>query len=314
MGNVCKGMAIVDFESPSRNPVKVSRSGPPEFFSLKVAGARRFYLELNPPKAGVLAVVCGGCEHCAPDYVVQRADLPYYGIEFVARGRGTVRLGNRDFPLHPGRLFSYGPGMRQHITTDPRDPLVKYFVVFTGRGAAALLRSCRLPSGHALQVFAPGEVQRLFDELIRNGLRDTRVRAAICAKLLECLCLKIEESRVSLAGAESPALASYLKCREHLQQNFARLRTLNEAARECRLNVSHLCRLFQRFDHQSPYQFLLRLKMHHAAEQLQQPGLLVKQVGEAAGFADPFQFSRAFKREFGLSPEAFRRLRFLGSP
>ena len=61
-------------------------------------------------------------------------------------------------------------------------------------------------------------------------------------------------------------------------------------------------------DHHSPYQLLLRLKMQHAAEQLQNPVLLVKQVAEAAGFADPFQFSRTFKREFGLSTDAFRRL------
>ena len=305
MGNVCNDMAILDLRSGLKNAAK----GPPDFFSLKVAAARRFYLDLNPPKTVPLAVVCGGCEHCAPDYAIQRTDFPFYGIEFVARGRGTVRLGKQDFPLHPGKLFSYGPGVRHHITTDAQEPLVKYFVEFTGRRAAALLRFCSLPSGHALQVLAPGEVQRLFDELIRNGLRDTRARAAMCAKLLECLFLKIEESRLPQTGGESPALASYLKCRSHLQQHFIRLRTLNEAARECRLNVSHLCRLFQRFDHQSPYQFLLRLKMQHAAEQLQQPELLVKQVAEAAGFADPFQFSRTFKREFGLSPDAFRRLR-----
>jgi AraC-like DNA-binding protein len=54
---------------------------------------------------------------------------------------------------------------------------------------------------------------------------------------------------------------------------------------------------------------LLRLKMNHAAERLHQPGVLVKQVAEEAGFSDPFHFSRAFKSALGLSPDAFRRLR-----
>jgi AraC-like DNA-binding protein len=293
----------------SRPPTRKSSGSPPDFFSLRVAEARRFYLDLNPPAVSPIAVVSGGCEHCAPDYSIQRASFPYYGVEFVARGKGTVRLGRREYPLHPGRLFSYGPGVRQHITTDPRQPLVKYFVDFSGRRALELLRSCRLPPGRALQVFAPGEVQLVFDEIIRNGQRNTRASATICAKLLECLFLKIEESRMTLAGGESLALASYLKCREHIQQHFIERRTLAEVARGCNLNASHLCRLFQRFDHQTPYQYLMRLKMNRAAEQLHQTGALVKQVAEAVGFSDPFQFSRGFKRVFGLSPDHFRRLR-----
>ncbi len=75
------------------------------------------------------------------------------------------------------------------------------------------------------------------------------------------------------------------------------------------MNNAYLCRLFRRYDHQSPYQYLLRLKMNLAAEILQRPDALVKQVAEAIGFSDPFHFSRSFKTVFGLSPDAFRRLR-----
>ena len=70
-----------------------------------------------------------------------------------------------------------------------------------------------------------------------------------------------------------------------------------------------LCRLFSRFDNQSPYQYLMQLKMGAAAQRLQQEGTLVKQVAYELGFSDPFHFSRAFKKVFGLSPAAFRKLR-----
>lgn len=53
----------------------------------------------------------------------------------------------------------------------------------------------------------------------------------------------------------------------------------------------------------------MRLKMNVAAVRLHAPGTLVKQVAAELGFSDPFHFSRAFKSIFGLSPEAFRRLR-----
>ena len=53
----------------------------------------------------------------------------------------------------------------------------------------------------------------------------------------------------------------------------------------------------------------MRLKMNLAAEWLQQPGALVKQVAERAGFTDQFHFSRAFKSVLGVAPDVFRRLR-----
>jgi AraC-like DNA-binding protein len=66
--------------------------------------------------------------------------------------------------------------------------------------------------------------------------------------------------------------------------------------------------LFRRFDHASPYQFLLRLKMNSAAERLQAPGVAVKQVAQEMGFSDPFHFSRVFKKALGLTPAQYVRL------
>ena len=281
----------------------------PAFFSTDVAEARRFYLDLNPPQDRPLVVVCGGLERCTPDYVIQRETFPFYSIEYVARGRGEVRLKGRKFSLKPGRLFSYGPGVPQHIIGSAAEPLVKYFVDFAGTGAQDLLRSCGLPPGRVSEVFPANALQPLFDELIQAGMLVRREIPVLCAKLLECLALRITGARAPLAGTETPAFATYQRCRQYIEQHSLRLQTLEQMADECHVNNSYLCRLFRRYNNQSPYQFLLRLKMSHAAERLQQPGVLVKQAAEEAGFADPFHFSRVFTAVLGLSPTAFRGLR-----
>ena len=281
----------------------------PEFFSTDVAEARRFYLDLKPPRNRRLAVVCGGLEHCTPDYVIRRETFPFYTIEYVTRGRGEVMLKRRACSLKPGRLFSYGPGIPHHIIGDAAEPLIKYFVSFAGTRAQALLRSCGLPSGRVSEVFPANALQPLFDELIQAGLRARRESSVLCARLLECLALRIAGARAPLAGTETHAFATYQQCRSHIEQHSLRLRTLKQMAGECHVNNAYLCRLFQRYDNQSPYQYLLRLKMNHAAGRLKQPGALVKQVAEESGYADPFHFSRIFTSVFGLSPTAFRRLR-----
>jgi AraC-like DNA-binding protein len=281
----------------------------PEFFSPDVADARRFYLDLNPPKNRPLAVVCGGVERCTPDYAIRRETFPYFSIEYAVRGRGEVRLKGRACALQPGRLFSYGPGVPHHITGDAADPLVKYFVDFTGRNAVALLHLCGLPPGGVSEVFPANALQPLLDELILAGSWMRPESAALCAKLLECVALRIAGARAPLAGAETHAFTTYQHCRSHIERQGLRLRTLEQIASECHVNNAYLCRLFRRYDKQSPYQYLLRLKMHHAAGRLREPGALVKQVAEESGFADPFHFSRVFTSVFGLSPTKFRRLR-----
>ena len=284
-------------------------AGAPDFFSPQVIRARRFYLDLNPAPTRALTVVCGGVEVCTADYAVRRRSFPFHSLEYVVRGRGTVKLRGRAYALQPGSVFSYGPGIAHDIAGDPAEPLVKYFVDFSGRQAEAMLRCASLARGRVAQVFPAGELQAVFDELVRCGLQGTRYSARAGEKLLESLAWKIAAARAPVRGRETLAFATYHQCRQHVQQHFRRLRTLEQIAAECRLNPSYLCRLFRRYDHQTPYQYLLRLKMNQAAERLQQPGALVKQVAEESGFGDPFHFSRAFKAVFGLAPDAFRRWR-----
>ena len=290
------------------HPAKPSQAAP-EFFSVEVTEARRFYLDLHPSKNRQLVVVCGGLERCKPDYAIHRETFPFFSIEYVARGRGEVKLKGRTYSLQPGRLFSYGPGVPHHIIGDPADPLVKYFVDFTGTHATAFLRSCGLSPLRVSAVFPANALQPLFDELIQAGLRVRRESSALCTKLLECLALRIAGAGASLAGAETQAFVTFQRCRQHIEQHSLRLKTLGQIAGECHVNNAYLCRLFRRYDTQSPFQYLLRLKMNYAAQRLQQPDALVKKVAAESGFADPFHFSRAFTSVFGLSPSAFRELR-----
>ena len=295
----------------SRNlPAKAKKiKTAPGFFSPDVAVARRFYLDLNPPKNRSLVVVCGGLEHCTPDYAIRRETFPFYSIEYVTRGYGELKLRGRSYPLQPGRVFSYGPDIPHYITGETASPLVKYFVDFAGTGAAELLRACDLALGRVTEVFPTNALQPLLDELIQAGLRMRRESPDLCVKLLECLALRITGARAPLKSLETHAFATFQQCRQHIENHSLRLRTLEQIATECHVNNAYLCRLFRRYDNLSPYQYLIRLKMNHAAERLQQPDALVKQVAEESGFRDPFHFSRVFSSVFGMPPTGFRELR-----
>ncbi len=146
----------------------------PTFFSNQVTGANRFYLDASGRSSRPLAVVCGGCEHCEPDYKIDRRDFPFYSIEFVARGKGTLTLQGQTTSLFAGKLFSYGPGVPHAIDADIDEPLVKYFVDFTGPKAKGLLCEHGLAPGTVVRVASPDVVLRVFDDLIVNGAAGSR--------------------------------------------------------------------------------------------------------------------------------------------
>lgn len=281
----------------------------PDFFSTQVLEARRFYLDTYSRARRPLTVVCGGCEHCESSYEIDRAGFPFYSIEFVARGKGSLTLKAADYALFPSIVFSYGPRIAHRITTDTRDPLVKYFVDFTGPNARKMLAKYGLAPGNVVQVTAPEAILRIFDDLIKNGETDSRYTPLLCATIVQQLVLKIAETAVAEQVHTTAAFSTYQSCREFIRKNCLALKGLGDVAEQCRVDAAYLCRLFKRFDTQSPYQYLMRLKMNAAAQRLQAPGTLVKEVAYELGFSDPFHFSRAFKKVFGVSPDAFKRLR-----
>src|SRR5215471_5577132 len=112
-------------------PISLKDAGTaPEFFSKQVREAKRFYLDLNPPRREALVVVCGGVERTTPEYTIRRPSFPFYSIEYVLQGRGNAKLGRKVNDLRAGKVLSYGPRVGQEISSEATDPLVKYFVDF----------------------------------------------------------------------------------------------------------------------------------------------------------------------------------------
>jgi len=145
----------------------------------------------------------------------------------------------------------------------------------------------------------------LFEILQREGASESVYGARICAALAPVLIMKITERAVPYAVGESRALATFHRAKHWIERHYVHLKTVEQAAQACHVEVAYLSRLFQRFGHTTPYRFLMRLKMNRATELLVDSGMLVKEVAAKLEFGDAFHFSRVFKRFYGLPPGRF---------
>ena len=281
-------------------PQKLREKTEPHYFSTQVSDARRFYLDLNPGTRRQVIVTSGGWEHCRSDYEIQRSGFSSPIIEFVARGVGALTLAGRPYELRPGTLFVYGQGTPHRIRTSPDHVMEKYFVAF--EGGTELMRECQILPGTVLQMMRPDQIQQIFDDLIAHGLSDHANRTRMCQIALQYLVMKIADNAGPHGPSHTAAVATYQRCRQFIEEHYLRFHSLADVAAGCHVDSAYLCRLFKRFRRQTPFQYLQNLKMNRAVELLQNGNRSVKETAEEVGFSDPYNFSRAFKRIFGIAP------------
>ncbi len=281
-------------------------SAQPPFISQQVTRARYRFPDMDPKQGDGLAIVCAGVEQCEPTYAINRRDFPYHSIEYVQQGGGSLVLAGQVHHLSSGWVFSYGPGLAHRITSDPSAPMTKYFVDFTGLRSEELLRESGLGVGRAVGLSGANRVRDIFEGLLETSAGESPASARLMVKWLEVLALTIGElagPREHDGSHHGRAVQSYRAARSYIEQRYLKLNTLEQIAAGCAMDGAYLCRLFARFDTQSPYQFLIRLKMNHAATLLLRSGRLVKEVAAEVGYRDPYHFSRVFKRVHGIPPE-----------
>ena len=92
-----------------------------------------------------------------------------------------------------------------------------------------------------------------------------------------------------------------------MEHNFARDMSLQTLADEAGISLFHFTRLFKTIMGVTPHRYVVLLRMQHARSLLGRTDLSIAEVALEAGYAHLGHFAAAFKREFGLLPNAFRR-------
>ena len=83
---------------------------------------------------------------------------------------------------------------------------------------------------------------------------------------------------------------------------------MSQLAQEVGVHPVHVARTFRAAYDLTPGQYLRRLRVDWAAEQIKNTERPLVEIALAAGFADQSHLSRAFKSYLSTTPAAWRRL------
>jgi quercetin dioxygenase-like cupin family protein len=185
----------------------------PDYFSRDIIRANRFY---RRPEGEFFAVLAGGRESCAPGYRIDRSDFPYYALEFVVAGRGTLKLGEEQCEIAAGSVFCYGPGIPHRIINNREGVLEKFFFNVRGPGAAQLLDRDLQLTGKVLHSTQSAALFSLFEELIHQGLENGPWSDRICNALVEALACKAAAGALEPGSSKSTAFARFQQCKNYI--------------------------------------------------------------------------------------------------
>lgn len=92
----------------------------------------------------------------------------------------------------------------------------------------------------------------------------------------------------------------------HLHQNYSDRMSSDELASMAGLSVSHFERRFRHAFGASPRQYLVRIRVEHAARMLRETDKTISEIAQACGFYDHAHFSRSFRKIMQTSPSDYR--------
>jgi AraC family transcriptional regulator len=111
-------------------------------------------------------------------------------------------------------------------------------------------------------------------------------------------------ARIPRETSHRPAWLSRIV--ERLAVEYAERLTLDELSREAGVHPVHLSRVFRKCVGEGIGEYVHRLRVRAACEQILEPEISIAEVSLALGFADQSHFTRAFRRVTGITPAAFR--------
>ena len=93
----------------------------------------------------------------------------------------------------------------------------------------------------------------------------------------------------------------------YLEENYSQEINIQEFVRRLPVSESQFFKQFKAYAGESPYQYLVGVRLNHAERLLTATQFQVKYIAAAVGFASTNHFIRQFKKKTGLTPVEFRR-------
>lgn len=220
-----------------------------------------------------------------------------YRLHLVVRGSGRLRVLGKEYELTEGDLFLLFPATPYSI--ESAEDFEYQYISYFGLRTNALTESLGIHRGrflfHGLTELLP---------LWKNAILDDRALLRLrCEGLLLYTLSVLGEKELSEKESETPFIEDIkLYIDEHFDDPELSMEKLGQLFS---YNPKYLSTVFKKNVQVGFSQYLTTLRMQKAISLMQSGYSSVRDIACRCGFADPFYFSRCFKKVYAASPKEY---------
>ena len=247
------------------------------------------YISLIEDKGFVDFSPCdAGKEDCQPSHRFGPHIRNYYLIHFVLSGAGRYTSPRGEYVLEKGDAFLIKPGEVTVYEADAETPWTYVWVGFRGNLASEF--------DSVDDVFSyDASIISDIEEALDAEVGKEALVASVIYKLYARVA--IGESR-----ADHPNRVKW-----YINSHYMDDVSVAEISDSLGINRKYLARIFKEQYGTSVQQFLISKRLHEAKKLLSR-GFNVEESARMVGYSDPFAFSKAFKKKYGVSPIKYKNV------
>ena len=229
----------------------------------------------------------------------------FFELECILSGRGTHLLNGREYPLKEGSVYLLTPTDVHAVRVEK--PLRYYGVMFSEEifradGLGDLLLRCR---GIQMEL-SEAEQHRLLpllSQLTEESAGKSLFMAEYVRSLLQCILILL----LRKMGGEETESGGVRGALLYIQRHFREDLTLEGTAAAVGLSSHYFSEVFHRTVGRTFSCYVAELRTQYAHNLLVSGGKSVTEICYASGFGSFSSFSRAFRRQYGRSPQQILR-------
>ncbi|MGA4544298.1 AraC family transcriptional regulator [Uniformispora flossi] len=238
-------------------------------------------------------------------------------LAVIAQGAKRLALGDRVYEYGPGQYLVASvdlPVTGQFLQVEPEHPALGFGLVLEPSAVAELLLQAgpgdtprggaKAPSGIAVSDASP----TLLDAVVRllrllDEPRDRAVLAPLVKREILWRVITGEQGEtVRQLGLADSSLSHVSRAVRWIREHYAQPFRVEDVARLSGMSASAFYRNFQAVTAMSPIQFQKQIRLQEARLLLATHPGDVTGVGQRVGYDNPSQFSREYRRQFGMPP------------
>ncbi len=266
-------------------------------------------MELYPSRVSLQIKFCRYCCHDV-DWHETKTKIDYT-VWNIVQGSLVIEMNHKKMTASKGDILFFHPGdtYTAYSDGDGCNFLVTFFTYDDGNGRDPLKLY------NSAGVYSGAQIRELSDALCQTFFHSchnpTAVPLQMYAQFLSFLSALFPYFGTQCAFHEQPGKAPMLKIHELLAWIDARIEQnipVSELAAFMGMSEKYFIQFFHTHTGYSPKQYMIRRRMEHAASLLADSALTISQIAQMLHFSDSYAFSKAFKKYYGESPGAFRKI------